>query len=188
MKYERFLEIKATVNKYKYDSIDKRNYLGNKEVYQSRYDSKNEIDMTHFRWLIEDLNYEGNGIYTQEQGIKNICCLIHFNIFTEEQWKELLPYIFFEDFNKDYDELEKIVLPLFGKLYKWHRNISLEFWQGIFSFGSHQRTKGKTLEECINFPENGELYCNTLLEIYPILKEFINKYPYAQSTLMQRLS
>ena len=123
MEYKRFLEIKELANKCKYGSIDKFNYLGNKEVYQFRYNSINKSNTSYFRWLIDDLNYDGNEIYTQKQGIRNLCCLIHFNIFTEEQWKNLLPNIFFEDFNKEYDKLEKLVLPLFGKLYKWRKDI-----------------------------------------------------------------
>ena len=63
----------------------------------------------------------------------------------------------------------------------------LEFWQGVFSFDNHWCTKGKSIIESINSPQNGEFYCNTLLEIYPILKEFLNKHPYARFTLMKRL-
>jgi hypothetical protein len=80
------------------------------------------------------------------------------------------------------------IIPLFGKLYKWRKDINLEFWQGIFSFNTHWVVQGLSPEESINKKKNGKVYCDTLLEIYPILKEFLEKHPGSHYTLMKRLS
>lgn len=183
MTEERFLQICELSLTKKYDSTDKINYVGNKRVYQYRY--KNDLDL-----LVDGLNFDGNEIYDQRYGIFHICCLIHFNIFTKKQWHKLLPYIFFEEFNCEYDELVQELTPMLDKISRWKKDLHLEFWQGIFSFGNHWCVKDKSIEESINSPENGELYCNTLLEIYPILKKFIDKHSNipVHSTLMHRLS
>ena len=127
-------------------------------------------------WVIRDLNYKGNGIFTNEEGDINLQEMYTSKVFTEKEWDSLLPHIFYRDFNKDFDKLVEKVLPLFNRIPQYWNDLHLEIWQGIFSFGTHWRTEGLSLRESINKPENGELYCNTLLEIYPIFEEFIIKW------------
>lgn len=193
MTYNRFLEIKEQYKDYEFKESSFKtelfNIYHNIKCYRNRLNPKDiENKEYYFKLLIDDFNYSGNAIFTQIDGIRNIICFIKNNVFTEDEWKQILPHIFFEDFNYDYDKLEQKLLPILGKLYKWRKDIYLEFWQGIFSFNTHWSVKNLTPKESINSPQNGELYCNTLLEIYPILADFMNKHPYAQYTLLNRLS
>ena len=80
------------------------------------------------------------------------------------------------DSSKAFDKLVEKVLTLFNRIPQYWGDLHLEIWQGIFSFGTHLWVKDKSPKESINKPENGELYCNTLLEIYPIFKEFIDEW------------
>ena len=127
-------------------------------------------------WVIRDLNYKFDSIFTNEEGDINLQEMYTSKVFTEKEWDSLLPHIFYRDFNKDFDKLVEKVLPLFNRIPQYWNDLPLEIWQGIFSFGTHWRTEGLSLRESINKPENGELYCNTLLEIYPIFEEFIIKW------------
>lgn len=140
-------------------------------VERYRFNSKEFHD-----WVIQDLNYDGNDIFTNEKGDANLQEMYTSKVFTEEEWDSLLPHIFYRNFNKDFDKLVKKVLPLFNRIPEYWNDLHLEFWQGIFNFGTHWRTEELSLRESINKPENGELYCNTLLEIYPIFEEFIDKW------------
>lgn len=142
----------------------------NIKVERYRFNSKEFHDL-----VIRDLNY-GSSIFTNEKGDTNLQRMYTSKIFTEEEWDSLLPHIFYRDFNKAFDELAAKVIPLFNRIPQYWNDLHLEFWQGIFSFGTHWRTKGLSLRESINKPENGELYCNTLLEIYPIFEEFVIKW------------
>lgn len=80
------------------------------------------------------------------------------------------------EFEKEFHEMAEKVYPLFDKIAPFWNDLHLECWQGIFSFGTHWRCKGLPIEKQINSPENGKLYCNTLLEIYPVFKEFVTKW------------
>lgn len=139
-----------------------------------RYRFKNR--KTDPEWLISDLNYNGNDVFTNEEGDANLQQLYTSKVFTKEEWESLLPDIFYRDFNRDFKVLANKVLPLFNHISEYWDDIYLEIWQGIFSFGTHQRTLGKSPEESINKPENGKLYCDTLLKIYPIFEEFVEKW------------
>lgn len=127
-------------------------------------------------WVIEDLNYNGNDIFTNEEGDINLQEMYTSKVFTEKEWDSLLSHIFYRDFNKAFDKLVEKVLPLFNRIPQYWSDLHLEIWQGIFSFGTHWWVKDKSPKESINKPENGKLYCNTLLEIYPIFKEFIDEW------------
>lgn len=140
-------------------------------VQQYRFNSKEHRDL-----VIWDLNCIGNQVFTNKEGDENLRSFYSSKVFTEEEWDTLLPHIFYRDFNRAFDELAKKVIPLFNRIPEYWDDLHLEFWQGIFSFGTHWCTKDKSLKETINTPENGKLYCNTLLEIYPIFKEFIDKW------------
>lgn len=170
--------------KYSFNQIDESNYLGNKEVYQCRFASKDSKE-PYYRWLVEGLNYKGNSVYTNEEGDRNLAALYHYGIFTEEQWNDLIPQIFYRDFNKDFDELVNKVVPLFKPIKKFYNDLHLEFWQGIFSFGTHWAVANKELKNQINSKRNGKLYCDTLLSIYPYFKEFLDKWPNEQYTLFR---
>lgn len=187
MTYDRFLEIKEQYKDIDIDDVLIWNCKNNIGCYRHRFASK-ETNVKQWEYLIDDFNSQGNEIYTNEEGVRNIICFVRCNVFDEEQWKDILPHIYFEEFNKDYEELVDTLEPLLGKIYRWREDLYLEFWQGIFSFGSHWSTQGKSIEQSIDSPENGEKYCNALLEMYPILKDFISKYPYAHSTLQERLA
>lgn len=182
MTREEFNEIVS--KKYRFSKIDEANYAGNKDVYQRRFKSKG-TDEPYYRWIIEDLNQNGNSVFTNAQGDRNLNALYYFNIFTEEQWDELIPQIYYRDFNKDFDKLVEIVVPLFQPISKFYDDLHLEFWQGIFSFDTHWAVSGKPVEEQINSKENGKLYCDTLLQIYPYFKEFLEKWPKHHFTLFR---
>lgn len=143
----------------------------NIEIERSRFSNKEYYD-----WVIQDLNYNDNAIFTNEEGDANLQKMYTSKVFTEKEWDSLLPHIFYRDFNKDFDKLAKKVIPLFNRIPQYWNDLHLEFWQGIFSFNTHWSTKDKSLKESINKPDNGKLYCDTLLEIYPIFKEFIDKW------------
>ena len=188
MTYERFLEIKEQFKDIYLDEIDIENCEWNIECFRLRFESKGTDKNYLWEYLINDFNGEGNEIFKNQEGIENIICFVRCNVFNEEEWREILPHIFFEEFNKDYEELMDSIEPLLGKIYRWREDLHLEFWQGIFSFGSHWCVEGLSPKESINSPENGEKYCNTLLEMYPLLKSFLKKHPYAHSTLMDRIA
>lgn len=162
--------------------------------------------------IVREFNFKGGIVFTDSEGIDLINTLIYFDVFSDEEWKEILPCIFFDTFNRDFDVLMETVGPLFGKIYKYKKDFHLEFWQGIFSdhwrihprenpMVQYQLQTGKLtneevekmfpevlpLEERINSKENGKLYCDTLLEIYPHIEEFINEHGFARYTLMDRL-
>lgn len=174
--------------KYNFSATDEFNYAGNKRVYQHRFSCKDNGVYGHYTDLLHDLNYDYNEAFEDDYGDFNLAALYHYNIFTEEQWNELLPHIYYRDFNKDFDKLVKKVLPMFRKIEKYYDDIHLEFWQGIFSFGTHWVTKGKDLRAQINSKENGKLYCDTLIEIYPHIKEFLDKWKGGHYTLMERFT
>lgn len=140
-------------------------------VYRGKFNNKRQFDE-----IIWDLNYCDNQVFSNEDGDTNLRKFYSSKVFTEKEWNILLPYIFYRDFNKAFDKLVEKVLPLFNRIPQYWGDLHLEIWQGIFSFGTHWCTKDKSPRESINKPENGELYCNTLLEIYPIFKEFINEW------------
>ena len=140
-------------------------------AYRGKFNNKEQ-----FGEIVWYLNHWGNQVFSNEDGDTNLRKFYSSRVFTEEEWDILLPYIFYKDFNRAFDELAKKVIPLFNRIPEYWDDIHLEIWQGIFSFGSHWRTKDKSPRESINKPENGELYCNTLLEIYPIFKDFIDKW------------
>ena len=127
-------------------------------------------------WVIDDLNYMGNEVHSNRSGDAYLRKLYTSNVFTDKEWDVLLPGIFYRDYNKDFDQLAKKVIPLFNRIREFWGDLHLEIWQGIFSFGTHWCTEGKSPKESINSPENGKLYCDTLLEIYPIFKKFIDKW------------
>lgn len=187
MTYERFLEIKEQFKDIYLDEIDIENCEGNIRCFRYRFESRKTDKDYGWRWLIDDFNADGNAIFNNREGIENIICFVRCNVFNEEEWKEILPHIFFEEFNEDFEVLMDSLEPLLGKIYRWRDDLHLEFWQGIFSFDSHWRVKGLTPRESINSPYNGEKYCNTLIEMYPILKSFLEKHPYAHYTLMDRI-
>ena len=137
---------------------------------------RGKFNKRQFDEIIWDLNYWGNQVFSNEDGDTNLRKFYSNKVFTEEEWNTLLPYIFYRDFNKAFDKLVKKVLPLFNRIPQYWEDLHLEIWQGIFSFGTHWCTEGLSLRESINKPENGELYCNTILEIYPIFKEFIDEW------------
>lgn len=143
----------------------------NIKVYKDWFANKKQ-----FSNLVHDLNYYCNQVLLNQNGDTNLRKFYSNKVFTEEEWDILLPYIFYRDFNKAFDKLVDKVLPLFNRIPQYWNDLHLEIWQGIFSFGTHWRTKDKSPKESINKPENGELYCNTLLEIYPIFKEFIDEW------------
>lgn len=134
------------------------------------------------------LNWNGNCIKTNEEGDSYIAGLYYTCLYPEELWDKLLPTIYYREFNKDFDDFVKQVLPLFRKISKYYKDIDLEFWQGVFSFGESWVVEGKSLEKSINSKKNGKLYCSTLLEIYPYIKEFLDKHPYAKDTVNCRLA
>lgn len=143
----------------------------NIEIERSRFSSKE-----HYDWVIQDLNYNGNAVFTNREGDANLQKMYTSKVFTEKEWNSLLPHIFYRDFNKAFNKLTEKVIPLFNHIPQYWNDLHLEFWQGIFSFDTHWCTKDKSLKESINKPENGKLYCDTLLEIYPIFKEFIDEW------------
>lgn len=187
MTYEHFLEIKEQYKDLNIHGSPNLCYDLNRNCFLYQFNSKG-AEKDYFKQLINTFNYNGNSIRENLEGYYIIIQFIKHSIFTEEQWKVIVPYINFEEFNADYLKLEEKVLPLFGKLYKWRKDLHLEFWQGIFSFGTHWIVKGLSPKESINSKKNGEQYCNILLEIYPILKEFLEEHPSSHYTLMQRLS
>lgn len=153
--------------------IPSKSLLGSSSIKIERY----RFNSKEFHnWVIQDLNYKGNSIFTNEEGDINLQEMYTSKVFTKKEWDSLLPHIFYRDFNKDFDKLVEKVLPLFNRIPQYWNDLHLEIWQGIFSFGTHWRTDGLSLRESINKPENGELYCNTLLEIYPIFEEFVIKW------------
>lgn len=143
----------------------------NKKVYKNWFNSKKQ-----FHNLVFELNYRYDDIFTNKDGDANLRKFYSSKIFTQEEWHTLLPYIWYRDINKDFDKLSKKVIPLFNRIVKYWNDLHLECWQGIFSFGRHECTKNKSPKESINAKENGKLYCDTLLDIYPIFKEFIDKW------------
>lgn len=167
---------------FDWDYIDELNYLDNKEVYQYRIAAKG-TDKPYYRWLIAGFNYDSGSVYTNDKGDRNLAAYYHYGIFTEEQWEDIIPQIFYRDFNEDFDKLTKKVLPLFRKIQPFYNDLHLEIWQGIFSFGNHWAVSGKEPKDSINSPKNGKVYCNTLLEIYPYFKEFLEKWPNGHNTL-----
>lgn len=187
MTYERFLQIKEEYKDINLDKTRLWNISSNARCYRSRFSTKGTDDEHWFECLIDKFNADGNEYITNERGIQHIIGVVRCNIFNDDEWKEILPYICFEEFNKDYDELLDRLAPFLGKIFRWRKCLNLEFWQGIFSFGEHWAVEGKTPEESINYKENGEVYCNTLLEMYPIIKDFMSKYPDARHTLQTRL-
>lgn len=140
-------------------------------VYRDKFNSKRQFDD-----IVWNLNCWGNQVFSNENGDANLRKFYSNEVFTEDEWNILLPHIFYRDFNKAFDELTNKVIPLFNRIPEYWDDIHLEIWQGIFSFGAHWYTKDKSPRESINKPENGKLYCNTLLEIYPIFKDFIDKW------------
>lgn len=164
MTQEEFNKIVKTPSK---SLLDKFNI----EIIQHRFASKE-----YHNWVLHDLNYFGNSILSNKAGDAYLRKLYTSKVFTEEEWNILLPHIFYRDYNKAFNKLAKKVIPLFNRIREFWGDLHLEIWQGIFSFGSHWCTEGKSPEESINKPENGKLYCDTLLEIYPIFKEFIDKW------------
>lgn len=140
-------------------------------AYRGKFNNKEQ-----FGEIVWYLNHWGNGVFSNEDGDTNLRKYYSNKVFTEEEWDILLPYIFYRDFNKAFDKLVEKVLPLFKRIPQYWDDLHLEIWQGIFSFGTHWWVKDKSPKESINKPENGELYCNILLEIYPIFKEFIDKW------------
>lgn len=141
------------------------------KMLRSRFHDKN-----YYNLLLDDLNYNGNSVFTNKEGDSNLRKLYTSSVFTKEEWNTLLPHIFYRDFNSDFDKLSKKVIPLFNRISNYWDDLHLEFWQGIFNFETHWCTKGKSPRDFINSPENGKLYCNTLLEIYPLFKKFIDKW------------
>lgn len=183
MTQEEFNEIIS--KQYNFTKTDELNYLGNKECYQARFNSKNNENNHYYEWLIQDLNFSGNAVYTNKQGDRNLAALYYFNIFTKEQWEDLIPQIEYREFNKDFDELTEKVVPLFRHIKEFYDDLHLEIWQGIFSYKSHWATANKKPEDQINSKKNGKLYCDTLLQIYPYFKEFLDKWPCGQFTLFR---
>ena len=140
-------------------------------AYRGKFNNTEQFDE-----IIWDLNYCDNQVFSNECGDTNLREFYSSKVFTEKEWDILLPYIFYRDFNKAFDKLVEKVLPLFNRIPQYWGDLHLEIWQGIFSFGTHWWVKDKSPKESINKPENGELYCTTLLEIYPIFKEFIDEW------------
>lgn len=188
MTYERFLEIKEECKNIRLTDVQIRNCICNIKCFRYRFQSKGTEDDCYWRYLIDDFNCNGNAIYTNEEGIRNIICFVRCDVFNEEEWKEILPHIYFEEFNKEYDELVETLAPMLGRIYRWRQDLHLEFWQGIFCFGEHWAVEGLSPEQSINSKRNGEKYCSILLEMYPIIKDFISKYPDSHYTLMDRLA
>lgn len=189
MTYNRFLEIKEQYKDIYISDIQMFNCSLNKDVYHNRFSAKGTDEDSYFRYLIHDLNFDGNCIYLDKDGIRNIITFVRCEVFNDEEWKVILPHIFFEEFNREYDKLVLELAPMLGKIYRWKNDLHLDFWQGIFSFGSHWRTKGATLRQSINSPKNGELYCDTLIEMYPIIESFLqNRGCDTLYTLLHRLS
>lgn len=190
MTYERFLEIREQNKDIYISDIQMYNCSFNKKVYRCRFSTKGtEEEEPYFRYLIHNFNFDGNCIYLDKDGIRNIMTFVRCEVFSDEEWKVILPHIFFEEFNREYDKLAMELAPMLGKIYRWKEDLHLEFWQGIFSFGSHWRTKGMTLRQSINSPKNGDLYCDTLIEMHPIIEKFLQKRDYdALFTLRRRLS
>jgi hypothetical protein len=137
-------------------------------------------------------------MFKNEDGDKHLALLYQTKALTEEEWNDILPEIYYREFNEDFEKLRDIVDPLFGKIFRYHKDLYLEIWQGIFSNGAMnvelnddgetyviQRYLKGYLKDWINRPENGELYCKTLLEIYPYLREFLKKYPHEQYTFFR---
>ncbi|CCZ13763.1 unknown [Prevotella sp. CAG:1092] len=52
----------------------------------------------------------------------------------------------------------------------------LNVGKGYLALADMSVQKNKSPKESINAQENGKLYCDTLLDIYPIFKEFIDKW------------
>ena len=190
MTYERFLEIKEQYKDIYISDIQMYNCSSNQKVYRYRFSTKGtDKEEPYFRYLIHDFNFAGNCIHTDKAGIRIIMTLVRCEGFRDEEGKVILPHIFFEEFNLEYDKLVLELAPMLGKIYRWKDDLHLEFWQGIFSFGSHWRTAGMTLRQSINSPKNGELYCDTLIKMYPIIENFLQKRGYdALYTLSRRLS
>lgn len=143
----------------------------NKRIVQNRY-LKGDI-----RFIIDYINnMSGNCVIPNNVGDEHIRNMYHNNYFTDKEWEQLIPYIYYREFNKDFNNVIKKVVPLFKNIQEYLDDIELEIWQGIFSFNTHWAVEGKSPEKSINKPQNGKLYCRTLLMIYPIFKELIDKW------------
>ena len=119
------------------------------EVERNRFASKKWRE-----WVIHDLNYMGNAVHSNRSGDAYLRKLYTSNVFTDKEWDVLLPDIFYRDYNKDFDQLAEKVIPLFNRIREFWSDLHLEIWQGIFSFGTHWCTEGKSPKESINSPEN----------------------------------
>ena len=141
-----------------------------KEIYRNWFDKR--LD-----YLISIINCDGNYINTDREGNNILRKIYYTGEFSGKEFDIILPHIYYNDFNKDFEKVAKKVFPLFDKIKPYWKDIPLEINQGIFSFGTMPRiTRCETLWDLINKPENGKLYCDTLLKIYPMFKDLVDKY------------
>ena len=76
--------------------IPSKSLWGNHSINVERY----RFNSKEFHnWVIQDLNYDGNDIFTNEEGDANLQEMYTSKVFTEEEWDSLLPHIFYRDFN-----------------------------------------------------------------------------------------
>ena len=151
--------------------------LSKKEIYRNWFDKR-------INYLIYIINCDGNYINTNKQGNNILRKIYYTKELSDKEFDIILPQIYYNEFNKDFKKLAKKVLPLFDKIKPYWLDIPLEINQGIFSFGAIPRlTRCETMRDLINKPENGELYCDTLLKIYPIFKTLLDKYDNGWSSL-----
>ena len=136
-----------------------------------------------FEWAIDEFDFNGNAYKSNEQAEKYIVDLLRCNALTEDEWNKLLPHIKVFDFNKDYDEVMKELMPLITRLIKnnWFKDLHLEFWQGGLSGGYHWCNP----ENNVNSSENGEEYTKIIQSMYKILEPMYKKW--GHYTFMDRI-
>lgn len=130
-----------------------------------------------FEWAVDDFNRDGNAFKTTEEAEEYIIDLLRCNALTDEEWNKLLPHINVFDFNKEYDEAMKKLIPLINELIKnrWDDDLHLEFWQGALSNGKHWANP-----KCdVNSPENGKKYIKIIKQMGEILSPLFEKWGYS---------
>lgn len=154
--------------KYERDYFDEWNIRDFRNRYKGRESDKEFAD--YFNGDIRP--------YTDKEGTRFMQCVVYFHALSDEEIEPLLPYVMFFEFNKDFSKLTKDTLPKFREISKYYNSLPYEFWNGIFSFKSDAEPYQQ-----ISSTQNGKKYCETLIEIYPTIKNFIDKWPGYESIL-----
>lgn len=168
------------------DILEIENICFNADVAKRRYK-----DPEWFMTEVYEFERDGNGQVPPHISLIRLAIAYWYEIFNEEEIATIINEMEVFKANKAFEEImnEPSVQLLLGKLYRWRKNLDLEFWQGALSKENLAKNikSIKGFKRTVNYPEEGEEYVSLLWDlrkvVITLMKEGVWHY-----TISERLA